>query len=100
MGVRSGTEVLYVGDHIYGDILRSKKVCCLSGWWCACVFFEGGRGCSARACMLHAQPDDQCMGSPWSLLLISVLISYLNLRLGCVLTPAPCSNTKTHLGYC
>lgn len=27
MGVRSGTEVLYVGDHIYGDILRSKKVC-------------------------------------------------------------------------
>lgn len=26
LGVRSGTEVLYVGDHIYGDILRSKKV--------------------------------------------------------------------------
>jgi hypothetical protein len=26
MGVRSGSEVLYVGDHIYGDILRSKKV--------------------------------------------------------------------------
>jgi hypothetical protein len=44
MGVRSGTEVLYVGDHIYGDILRSKKVCCLSGWWCACVCFLGGEG--------------------------------------------------------
>eukprot|EP00775_Hariotina_reticulata_P000930 gene930-1256_t len=25
MGVKAGTEVLYVGDHIYGDILRSKK---------------------------------------------------------------------------
>ncbi|GMH44237.1 hypothetical protein BSKO_12171 [Bryopsis sp. KO-2023] len=29
LGVRSGTEVLYVGDHIYGDILRSKKTL---GW--------------------------------------------------------------------
>lgn len=28
MGVKAGTEVLYVGDHIYGDILRSKKVSC------------------------------------------------------------------------
>lgn len=26
LGIRSGTQVLYVGDHIYGDILRSKKV--------------------------------------------------------------------------
>jgi hypothetical protein len=26
LGVRAGSEVLYVGDHIYGDILRSKKV--------------------------------------------------------------------------
>jgi HAD superfamily 5'-nucleotidase-like hydrolase len=25
LGVGAGTEVLYVGDHIYGDILRSKK---------------------------------------------------------------------------
>lgn len=25
LGVRSGSEVLYVGDHIYGDIIRSKK---------------------------------------------------------------------------
>ncbi|WIA37290.1 hypothetical protein OEZ86_014231 [Tetradesmus obliquus] len=25
LGVRAGSEVLYVGDHIYGDILRSKK---------------------------------------------------------------------------
>lgn len=25
LGVRSGSEVLYVGDHIYGDIVRSKK---------------------------------------------------------------------------
>lgn len=25
LGVQSGSEVLYVGDHIYGDILRSKK---------------------------------------------------------------------------
>ena len=25
LGVTSGSEVLYVGDHIYGDILRSKK---------------------------------------------------------------------------
>jgi len=25
LGVAAGTEVLYVGDHIYGDILRSKK---------------------------------------------------------------------------
>ena len=29
LGVRSGAEVLYVGDHIYGDILRSKKTL---GW--------------------------------------------------------------------
>jgi hypothetical protein len=25
LAVESGSEVLYVGDHIYGDILRSKK---------------------------------------------------------------------------
>lgn len=25
LGVTSGSQVLYVGDHIYGDILRSKK---------------------------------------------------------------------------
>lgn len=25
LGIRIGSEVLYVGDHIYGDILRSKK---------------------------------------------------------------------------
>jgi HAD superfamily 5'-nucleotidase-like hydrolase len=25
LGIQSGSEVLYVGDHIYGDILRSKK---------------------------------------------------------------------------
>ncbi|NBO37252.1 hypothetical protein EBU99_01580 [bacterium] len=25
LGVNSGPEILYVGDHIYGDILRSKK---------------------------------------------------------------------------
>lgn len=25
LDVRSGSEVLYVGDHIYGDVLRSKK---------------------------------------------------------------------------
>jgi hypothetical protein len=25
LGVSSGPEILYVGDHIYGDILRSKK---------------------------------------------------------------------------
>ncbi|WIA17049.1 hypothetical protein OEZ85_013956 [Tetradesmus obliquus] len=25
LGVRAGSELLYVGDHIYGDILRSKK---------------------------------------------------------------------------
>lgn len=29
LGVGSGMEVLYVGDHIYGDILRSKKTL---GW--------------------------------------------------------------------
>ncbi|KAK9829767.1 hypothetical protein WJX72_007769 [[Myrmecia] bisecta] len=29
LGVRSGSEVLYIGDHIYGDILRSKKTL---GW--------------------------------------------------------------------
>jgi HAD superfamily 5'-nucleotidase-like hydrolase len=25
LGIQSGPEILYVGDHIYGDILRSKK---------------------------------------------------------------------------
>lgn len=25
LGVKAGAEVLYVGDHIYGDVLRSKK---------------------------------------------------------------------------
>lgn len=29
LGIGSGMEVLYVGDHIYGDILRSKKTL---GW--------------------------------------------------------------------
>ena len=29
LGIRTGSEVLYVGDHIYGDIVRSKKVI---GW--------------------------------------------------------------------
>eukprot|EP00210_Caulerpa_lentillifera_P009304 g8869.t1 len=29
LGIKSGTEVLFVGDHIYGDILRSKKTL---GW--------------------------------------------------------------------
>ena len=29
LGVTSGSQVLYVGDHIYGDILRSKKTL---GW--------------------------------------------------------------------
>lgn len=29
LGIKSGTEVLYVGDHIYGDILKSKKTL---GW--------------------------------------------------------------------
>lgn len=29
LGISSGAEVLYVGDHIYGDILRSKKTL---GW--------------------------------------------------------------------
>jgi hypothetical protein len=26
VGVCAGSEVQYLGDHIYGDILRSKKV--------------------------------------------------------------------------
>ncbi|KAB8029219.1 HAD-IG family 5'-nucleotidase [Fluviispira multicolorata] len=25
LGIKTGSEILYVGDHIYGDILRSKK---------------------------------------------------------------------------
>jgi 5'-nucleotidase len=25
LGVKSGSEILYVGDHIYGDVLRSKR---------------------------------------------------------------------------
>ncbi len=29
LGVRSGTQVLYVGDHIYSDVLRSKRTL---GW--------------------------------------------------------------------
>lgn len=29
LNIKSGTEVLYVGDHIYGDILKSKKTL---GW--------------------------------------------------------------------
>ena len=29
IGITSGSQVLYVGDHIYGDILRSKKA---TGW--------------------------------------------------------------------
>lgn len=35
LGVKSGTQVLYVGDHIYGDILRSKKVSLAPG--CSCT---------------------------------------------------------------
>lgn len=29
LGITSGTDILYIGDHIYGDILRSKKAL---GW--------------------------------------------------------------------
>lgn len=29
LNITSGTEVLYIGDHIYGDILKSKKTL---GW--------------------------------------------------------------------
>lgn len=29
LSVASGTELLYVGDHVYGDILKSKKTL---GW--------------------------------------------------------------------
>ena len=29
MGIRSGDEVLYVGDHLYSDVLRSKRTL---GW--------------------------------------------------------------------
>ena len=29
LGVASGSEVLYAGDHIYGDVLKSKKAL---GW--------------------------------------------------------------------
>ncbi|NDB84669.1 MAG: hypothetical protein EB127_18490, partial [Alphaproteobacteria bacterium] len=25
LGIKTGSEILYIGDHIYGDILRSKK---------------------------------------------------------------------------
>lgn len=31
LGIKNASRVLYVGDHIYGDILRSKKARCLSG---------------------------------------------------------------------
>jgi hypothetical protein len=52
MGVKAGTEVLYVGDHIYGDILRSKKVSC----WLFCPLTavrssEGGVAPPAMAAM-------------------------------------------------
>lgn len=55
LGVRSGTEVLYVGDHIYGDILRSKKVrrdangppCAVKAWCMLCIWrlFACGGAC-------------------------------------------------------
>ena len=35
-----GDRVLYVGDHIYGDILRSKK----SSLWRTCMVVRGARG--------------------------------------------------------
>ncbi|GFS46488.1 HAD-superfamily hydrolase, subfamily IG, 5'-nucleotidase [Actinidia rufa] len=38
LGIASSSQVLYVGDHIYGDILRSKKVLGLSDG-----FFTGWR---------------------------------------------------------
>jgi hypothetical protein len=37
LGVASGSQVLYVGDHIYGDIVRSKKTL---GWRTALVVPE------------------------------------------------------------
>lgn len=49
LGVKSGTEVMYVGDHIYGDILRSKKVTvgeCVGGGLVGDPF-----GLSAQACL-------------------------------------------------
>ncbi|XP_028085486.1 cytosolic purine 5'-nucleotidase-like isoform X4 [Camellia sinensis] len=44
LGIESSSEVLYVGDHIYGDILRSKKVLGVAGW--------GVGGIEAEAIML------------------------------------------------
>jgi hypothetical protein len=49
-------QVLYVGDHIYGDILRSKKssVCCVSSvrghFENSFSFYGKGRGKSQLIC--------------------------------------------------
>ena len=46
LGVANGAEVLYVGDHIYGDILRSKKTL---GWRTMLVVPELEAELAARA---------------------------------------------------
>lgn len=51
--VLNGDEILYIGDHIYGDILRLKKDC---NWRTALIVEELGREIAAQ---INALPIDQ-----------------------------------------
>ena len=44
LGVSSGNQILYVGDHIYGDVMRSKKTL---GWRTMLVVPELAPSCGA-----------------------------------------------------
>jgi len=54
LGIR-GSSVLYVGDHIYGDILRSKKE---SSWHTAMIIPELDAEIDAEQALLDADEDD------------------------------------------
>ena len=76
LGVASGSNVLYVGDHIYGDIVKSKKAL---GWRTMLVVPEleqelqvlgGNRGVSAELHSLRKRRDaldDQIQRIQWRL---------------------------------
>lgn len=56
LGVGAGTEVLYVGDHIYGDILRSKKTL---GWRTCLVVPELAAELRVRGAQEGRQASDE-----------------------------------------
>ena len=74
LGVNSGDEVLYVGDHIFGDIVTSKRCVCWCPKWTTCLRlssfvwppqecglanYAGGTGAGRRPVTHRAKPQSE-----------------------------------------